>query len=673
MSLNLSSELPGVLSTYSWRAPTRALLDAFNAAIIPPERLTVSQWAEKNRKLSSEASAMKGQWYSWPFQKEPMDLLSSYNPTKIVVLQCASQMLKTEAILNMLGYVIDIDPGPVLIVEPREMDAESLSKDRVTPMIRDTPVLRQKMLGNRKTDRHDKGNTTAHKRFPGGHVTFVGANSPSGLAMRPIRYLLMDEVDRYPISVGKEGDPINIALKRTTNFPNRKIIICSTPTLQGRSKVNYWYELSDKRQYQVPCPYCSEKQVLKFENLEWGQKEGRFIPVDKAHYRCSYCDRLIPNEMKYKMIESGLWVKDNPSSDIAGFHLSQLYSYMRPWGDIAKEYLDVKKDKEQHQTFVNTVLADTWKDYGDAPDWERIKSRAAGYEPCIVPRKALFLTAGTDVQKDYCETYVWGWGRNKHRFLIDKITIMGAASLSSTKEALTKILNSTYMNEDGVEMPIQMMAIDSGFDTPHVYDWARRAGQSRVMVIKGVDTGAAIVGHFWAADYTIGGKKVSAGVRVYPVNVSWAKNELYGFLNQTMPKDDEEFPYGWVFYPLMEDEFYKQLVAEVWVERQVRGKLVGEWVKTRARNEALDCANYARAAANLVGFDRYNDRDWERLEAQIWRPKITPIQVQQDRIESSLMGNTFTIPAPVEPAKVQRNQQFTNRSGIKVWGKFRGL
>jgi phage terminase large subunit GpA-like protein len=216
MRLNISNDLPGVLGTYSWKTPIRELIEAFNQAIIPPERLTVSQWAEKNRNLSSEASAQKGQWYSWPFQKEPMDILSSYDPTKIVVLQCASQMLKTEAILNMLGYVICVDPGPVLIVEPREMDAESLSKDRVSPMIRDTPALKVKFFGKRglanAVDRNDKGNTTAHKRFPGGHVTFVGANSPSGLAMRPIRYLLMDEVDRYPISVGKEGDPINIVL-----------------------------------------------------------------------------------------------------------------------------------------------------------------------------------------------------------------------------------------------------------------------------------------------------------------------------------------------------------------------------------------------------------------------------------------------------------------------------
>ena len=249
---------------------------AFLSGFQLPPTLTVSKWAETYRFLSPEASAERGRWVNRPFQAEPMDCLSPSHPCEKVVIMAASQVLKTEVLLNFLGFIVDQDPGPILIVEPREEDAKTLSKDRVSPMFRDTPQLAGK-IGDTRTK---SDASVLHKGFPGGHMTFVGAISPSGLAMRPIRYVLMDEVDRYPKSAGREGSPIDLAIRRTDEFAwNKKILLVSSPTIEGDSVIAEEYAQSDQRKPYVPCPECGHFQILEWSNLEWPAgrpKEGGY-------------------------------------------------------------------------------------------------------------------------------------------------------------------------------------------------------------------------------------------------------------------------------------------------------------------------------------------------------------------------------------------------------------
>src|ERR1035437_6764186 len=302
--------------------------------------MTVSQWADENRVLTGAASAERGQWHTRPYQREPMDVMSPANPAKLIVLMSAAQMLKTECLLNFLGFIADVDPGPTLVVEPRIEDAKALSKDRVAPMFRATPALRGKLATVKS---RDSDNTTLHKAFTNGagHVTFTGAISPSGLAMRPIRYVLLDEVDRYPASAGTEGDPVSFALQRTGEFErNKKVVMCSTPTVDGSSRIQKAWIESDQREYFVPCPLCNHFQVLVFSGgaggggLVWPEGEP-----EKAAYCCEKCRQEIPHHQKAWMVERGEYRPQNPQSDIPGFRVSQLISPKRSWGTITAEFV----------------------------------------------------------------------------------------------------------------------------------------------------------------------------------------------------------------------------------------------------------------------------------------------------------------------------------------------
>ena len=354
-------------------------------AMLPPRDITVSQWADENVVLSGAGAAERGQWHTRPYQREPMDVLSPSHPSKQVVLMSSAQMLKTSVLVNFLGFIADVDPGPVLVVEPRSEDAKALSKDRVAPLFRNTPCLRGKIAAVKS---RDSNNTTMHKVFTNGsgHITFTGAISPSGLAMRPIRYLLLDEVDRYPASAGSEGDPVSLAIRRTGEFEhNKKVVMCSTPTIDGQSRIQQAWNESDQREYFVPCPLCNHFQVLMLGD---GTGGGLVWPEDdpeKASYCCEHCREQIPHHHKAWMVERGEYRAQNPSSPIPGFRVSQLISPKRAWGTIASEFVAAKKAPETLKAFMNTVLAELWAERGVAPDWEKVYLRREQYELGVVP------------------------------------------------------------------------------------------------------------------------------------------------------------------------------------------------------------------------------------------------------------------------------------------------
>jgi phage terminase large subunit GpA-like protein len=738
-----------------------------------------------------------------------MDCLSPSHPCEMVVVMAGRQMLKTELILNFLGYIVDQDPGPVLIVEPREEDAKALSKDRVAPMFRDTPILRDKLSPARS---RDTDNTTLHKAidvttpiltpngwslmldlqagdvvydengaqcnvtavspvfwdrpcyrvtfsdgcalvadgehawwvkrceaigekqtivdqvltteqikesvangglhtfsiplakplqdraakvsrqivavepvnsvpvkcitvdspnrlylaghdlipthnsFDGGHVTFVGAISPSGLAMRPIRYVCLDEVDRYPKSAGSEGDPCNLAIGRTDEFAwNKKILICSTPTIEGNSRIADAYEGSTQNKPYVPCPFCGRMQIL-----EWGNLKFEHGP-DSAAYECIECRQRIQHHKKAWMLEHGEWREHNRESKIPGFWINQLYSSRKSWSSLAAEFIRASKSPEQLKTFVNTVLGETWKERGEAPEYKRIYERREDWKAGTVPMGGVFLTAGVDVQADRIEIHVKAWGREKENWTIDYAVL----DESRTTEAavwnqLTRFLNRTYRHESGVDLHIARVAIDSGAVTQEVYSWARLQGPGRLIVVKGYGSGAAILGSPTAVDVTSRGKKARRGVKVWPLNVSMIKEELYGWLRLERPSDEQlkagvPYPPGYCHFPkFYDEEWFKQLTAEELVTRIVKGYKVSEWQKTRPRNEVLDTHNYARAAASHIGLDRFQQRDWLALESHFAKAKDpdTPMDVPQARAPEPVQASRPTQQAP--PRQLQQ-------------------
>ncbi len=593
------------------------------AVLKPPPDLTISDWADQNRRLSSEASAEPGQWRTSraEYQRGIMDAISD-PAAETVVIMSSSQIGKSESILNMVGYHIDHDPAPIMVVMPTERDAETWSKDRFSPMARDTPCLQGKIADPRSRDGNNK---ILHKRFPGGHLTIVGANAPSGLASRPIRLLLCDEVDRYPFSAGAEGDPVNLARKRTVTFWNRKIVLVSTPTNKGASRIEAAFEESDQRRFWVPCPACGAEQLLTWGQVRWDKAaDGNHLP-ETARYHCAECDAAWKDETRWSAISKGRWIADQPFAGTAGFHLNEIYS---PWvrlAAMAKTFLSARAGgDEMMKTFINTSLGETWMESGEAPDWQRLQGLKEDWRAGTVPAGGLFLTAGADVQKDRIEVDVWAWGRGLQSWLIDHIVIEGGPGDPACWQKLTDLLGRTWAHTSGTPMTIARLAIDTGYETAAVYAWARQVGFGQVAPVKGLEgfnRASPVTGPTFV-DATIGGKRLRRGARLWSVATSTFKAETYRLLRldppDARPIDGATFPAGFVHLPGWVDaEWLKQLTAEQLVTvKNKRGFAKLEWQKLRERNEALDCRVYARAAAWILGADRWSEARWEDLASQ---------------------------------------------------------
>jgi phage terminase large subunit GpA-like protein len=594
------------------------------AVLKPPPDLTISDWADQNRRLSSEASAEPGQWRTSraEYQRGIMDAISDASVETVVVMSSA-QTGKTETQLCCVGYHIDQDPAPIMVVMPTERDAETWSKDRFSPMARDTPCLQDKIANPKSRDGNNK---ILHKRFPGGHLTIVGANAPSGLASRPIRLLLCDEVDRYPFSAGAEGDPVNLAKKRTVTFWNRKIVLVSTPTNKGASRIEAAFEESDQRRFWVPCPECGHEQILTWTQVKWDKDESGSHKPETARYHCAECDAAWTDETRWSAISKGRWIADAPFNGTAGFHLNEIYS---PWVRLeamAKAFLSARAGgDETMKTFVNTSLGETWMESGEAPDWQRLQGLKEDWRAGTVPAGGLFLTAGADVQKDRIEVDVWAWGRGLQSWLIDHIVIEGGPGDPACWQRLSTLLGRTWRHASGTDMTIAKLAIDTGYETSAVYGWARQVGFGQVAPVKGLEgfNRASPVRGPTYVDATIGGKRLRRGARLWTVATSTFKTETYRFLRLD-PLDvsnraaGEDHAPGFIHLPGWVDaEWLKQLTAEQLVTvKTKRGFAKLEWQKLRERNEALDCRVYARAAGWILGADRWSDARWEELAAQ---------------------------------------------------------
>lgn len=552
-----------------------------------------------------------------------MDALADPKVHTVVVMS-SSQVGKTEMLLNIIAFFICQDPSPILLVQPTLELAEAFSKDRLAPMIRDTKALAGRIADPRS---RDSGNTLLHKRFPGGHITMAGANSAASLASRPIRIVLLDEVDRYPSSAGTEGDPVTLASKRTTTFFNRKIVLVSTPKIAGKSRIEKAYEASDQGRYLIPCPHCSHMQSLEVEQLQWREgapllgQDGRQIRVaDEAWFECASCTRSISDVERNRAVRRGEWHHQTTHRGVRGFRIWEGYS---PWSGalkIANDWLAAQGRVEEEKAVTNTSFGRTFRESGDAPDWERIASRSESYDRGTAPAGVLFLTVGTDVQKDYLDVYVYGWARDRERWLVDHQVLIGDPNQLNNRcwTALSGVLDSTYPHASGARLPITRLAIDSGYATQAVYHWARRHGAPRVLVLKGRDSGHGLLSVPASTQQNQQGKKLRrGGIEVRMLNVGMAKAELYGSLRQERPAEGDAYPPGWFHHYLEEDEFYKQLTAETYVTRTIKGFTRGEWIKLRARNEALDCANMARGAYEQYT-SGFNQRHWRALEKSLY-------------------------------------------------------
>ncbi|MDP2433442.1 MAG: phage terminase large subunit family protein [Pseudomonadota bacterium] len=596
---------------------------AWREGLNPDPMLTLSEWADRHRILSSKSSSEPGRWRTsrTPYLKEIMDCLSPTSPIERIVFMAGGQLGKTECGNNWIGYVIHHAPGPMMAVSPTVEMAKRNSKQRIDPLIEESPTLKELISPARS---RDSGNTILAKEFRGGVLVMTGANSAVGLRSMPVRYLFLDEVDGYPLDVDGEGDAISLAEARTRTFARRKIFIVSTPTIAGVSAIEREYEASDQRRYFVPCPHCGHRQWLRFEQLRWDKHQP-----ETAAYVCETCDTAIAEHHKTAMLAAGEWrALAARNGRTAGFHLSSLYSPIgwRSWRDIAAAWESaVNKESGSAsaiKTFKNTELGETWIEEGEAPDWQRLLERREDYRIGSIPAGGLLLVGGADVQKDRIEASIWAFGRGKEAWLIEHRVLMGDTARDTVWRQLAGILTETWTHASGAQMSLARIALDTGFATQEAYAFVRMAKDHRLMAVKGVPRGAALIGTPTAVDVTQAGKKLRRGIKVYSVAVGIAKLEFYNALRKAAEVDEDGvtaiYPAGFVHLPKVDAEFIQQLCAEQLITRRNRnGFPVREWQKTRERNEALDCYVYARAAAAAAGLDRFEERHWRELERQM--------------------------------------------------------
>jgi len=544
--------------------------------------------------LSSEASAEPGKWNTSraPYQREMMDAICDPQIEMVVVMSSA-QVGKTEIINNIVGYHIHLDPAPILLLQPTLEMAEAWSKDRLAPMIRDTTALHGLVKDPRS---RDSSNTLLHKRFPGGHITMAGANSPASLASRPIRLVLCDEVDRYPISAGTEGDPVSLAKKRTTTFWNRKLVLTSTPTIKGASRIESAFEQSDQRRYHVPCPQCGEYQSLKWQQVKWesdpatADEEHKHRP-ETAHYICEHNGCIITDADKPAMLRGGKWIAEAPFDGTAGFHITELYS---PWATFAMmvgEFLKAKKLPETLKTWVNTSLGETWEEAGEVIEADSLLQRKENWGS-EAPEEVVVVTAGVDVQGDRLEIEVKGWGVGEESWSLDYKQFFGDPAQDAVWQELDAYLQRPVKSKTGVYLNIACACIDSGgHHTQAVYEFCKGRGVRGVFAIKGMNQAAKpIIGR--------PSKNNRHKIRFYPIGVDTAKEVIYSRLRITEPG------HGYCHFPVERDrEYFLQLTGEKQVTRFTKGVARREWIKIRARNEALDCNVYALAGLKLLSPD----------------------------------------------------------------------
>lgn len=589
--------------------------EAIASGIEPPPRLSVQDWADAHRRLPTKGSGEPGPWRTSrvPYSAEIMECLSADHPAKRIVFMKSVQSAGTEIGNNWVGWFIDTQKAPMMVVQPTLDMAERWSKQRLASMIEDAPTLRAKIAPARA---RDSGNTTLLKEWAGGVMVISGANSGASLRSMPARYLFLDEVDAYPVELEGEGDPISLAEARTTTFPRRKVFLVSTPTIESLSRINKEWLASDMRRYHVPCPHCGHKQHLVWDNLRWPKGQPEF-----AVYHCADCGAGIEEHHKTWMLrhvsEGGEaeWVATHPERPVAGFHINALYTPTGlgyTWAELAALWIESSKDPARIKTFTNLRLGEVVADPNEKLSEDDLAARASDYAPRTIPRGCLVLTAGIDVQKDRFAILVIGHGRGGQQWVIDYNELPADTTTDAGWEALDAFMAPPIINSRGLPMKISMAAIDSGYLTDHVLNYTRLR-RGRVIAVKGASSpGKPIINRPSKLDVTVRGRTIKHGAEGWLVGADTAKHVLFAVLTADgkRPLDADRmirFPQG------LDASFYSQLTAEVWEPNRRR------WVKVRPRNEALDTWCYALAAAHhpSLRVHLWKEPQWTRLEAAL--------------------------------------------------------
>ena len=638
--------------TDSWDPSLKDLTghdDRYNRSWYTEQAIGAAEWSNRYRYISQKASSEFGKMSldRTPYLKEILDCLSSSSPVQEVAFMKSARIGGSEAGFSWIGWIIDQKPANILYLTPTGEFSKRISKTSLGPLLEETPVLKEK-LGTVKNK--EKSDNLTNKSFPNGEL-FISNATGANLRGLTIKYVYCDEVDAYPMEIvtnsESEGDVIDLVKNRTATYGfHKKLYYVSTPTTYGSSKIHDLYQKGDQRLWYMPCPSCSENITLRFQGLKW--PKGR--PED-VYYECEHCQFHIIEELhKTEMLEKGEWIAQNPGAGrglFASFHLNALaapYPW-KTWVEIAAQWEDANRGNNQIKlkTFIQTVLGEVWREKGEVPSWERLFNRRSDLKSGICPKGSLLLTAGIDIQKDRAALEIKSWMPDLQSASIWYEEIWGDTSHigSEVWAKLEERINATYPI-DGMtaRLSVEKAAIDIGYNTGIVYAWARR-NRRNVAAIKGTDSSGYVISLPQKVDVNDLGRRSYRSLKVWQVGTGLVKPELYGWLNQEQPTDDN-YPPGYVHFPCdREEEYFKQLCGEQIVSKLDKrtGRIKYEWVKVRARQEALDTSVYARAAASISGIDRWSKTYIEELQDEIY-------------------GAAADIPQYVEPEKDDDDEEY---------------
>lgn len=578
----------------------------------PPPNLTVSQWADRYRRLPESSATAGSPWRTddVPYLRGPMDAVHEPG-TREIVLAKAAQIGGSEAVHNMLGYFIEYQPSPMLLVHPTELVAQEWSKERLADMIKSTPAL-AKVVRDKRGPRsgHEGESTLAYKTFPGGFLAIGGANTPNTFARRAARVVFGDDVDRFPAVVGEEGDPADLLEKRTTTFVDGLVVMVSTPTLKG-GRIDTAYQHSDQRRFFIACPQCGREDWITWSDaahfrVVFDERDPATARIECPSIDHGGCGYHIEEGMRRRLIHAAAQRPDcgwRPTAvatkrGSVGFHMPAMITTLgsaslQAW--VEQWLVSRAKGRESLRVFINTTLADAWEDRGVRMAPHVLMERRESWGGAEVPEWAVALTCGVDVQDDRFELQVIGWGPGEERCTVDWRSVPGDPKKAETRASLVEALGRRYLHESGHHLPILSTCVDTGYATDEMYDFVLQHQHRRVYATKGFagKSGEPIVMRPSEKRY---GKKPRP-VRLYPVNVDDAKSAIMSTLQLTDPG-----PGYWHFPQLVDEEFFAQLCAE---HRETRHNKSGVathqvWVQDRDRNEALDTAVLALAAFRLL-------------------------------------------------------------------------
>ncbi len=588
------------------RSKLNRLLARVLAGMKPPEDLTVSEWADKKRRLSSESSAEVGPWRTsrTPYLKEIMDAFTDPK-TCHIVLVAASQVGKSELLNNIIGYIIDQDPSSILFIQPTTIDAREYSKLRIAPMLRDTPCLRYKVAAPKS---RDSGNTILQKTYPGGILTMCGSTEAHSLCSKPIRYVIGDERDRWAASAGKEGDPWELAMARQTTFHNAKAVEVSTPTIRGDSAIAKSFVKGTMERWKSKCPHCGEYHEIQWKNIRYDAPKTevngeQVCTIENVYWVCPGCG-CVSDEATMKK-QPARWEADAPDAYQNGVRSFWLNAFVSPWASwesICLKHENALGDTNKMQVVYNTCFGQLWEDRSGLQDPDTLLGRREDYG-AELPEGVLVLTAGVDTQGDRMEYEIVGHGHFGETWGIEKGVILGSPKDPATWDGLdTMVFDRVFRFADGVGLKVKRSFVDEGgLATGQVRQFCQKRVNKNVFCIKGL----------YGPDrpFTDRPKKMKIIVNnsykgtvwQYQIGVDSGKQSIMDALRVQAPGPH------YCHFPRREDygaSYFNGLLSEHLVpEGKTRQRWVWKKIQGHERNEPLDCRNYALAAFDTLPVD----------------------------------------------------------------------